>query len=84
MSRLHQVSSPTVNVKSLDFNRLESNQPVSDTHIMTAIVHVIENARSNGQTLDEVIAELMVDDALLDHESRHLLGDIVSQAWAAL
>ncbi len=58
-----------------------SDKSVSEAHIATAIIHVIESARSQGQSLDDVITELMVDDALLDHKSRHLLGDILTQAW---
>ncbi|MBT9315317.1 hypothetical protein [Leptothoe spongobia] len=61
-----------------------SSKPVSETHIATAILHVIETARSQGQTLDDVINELMTDDALLDPKSRHLLGDILTQAWNTL
>ena len=57
---------------------------MSEDHIATAIVHVIETARSQGQTLDDVISELMVDDALLDPKSRHLLRDILTQAWNTL
>ncbi|ESA35489.1 hypothetical protein N836_12345 [Leptolyngbya sp. Heron Island J] len=66
---------------------LESSSPdksVSEAHIATAIVHVIETARSQGQSLDDVITELMADDALLDSKSRHLLGDILTQAWNTL
>lgn len=61
-----------------------SVKAVSEAHIATAIIHVIETARSQGQTLDDVITELMIDDALLDPKSRHLLGDILTQAWNAL
>ena len=61
-----------------------SGASVSEAHIATAILHVIENARSQGQTLDDVIKELMADDALLDSKSRHLLGDILTQAWNTL
>lgn len=58
-----------------------SAKSVSEAHIATAIIHVIETARSQGQSLDDIITELMVDDALLDPKSRHLLGDILTQAW---
>lgn len=61
-----------------------SGNSVSEAHIATAILHVIETARSQGQTLDDVISELMTDDALLDPKSRHLLGDILTQAWNTL
>ncbi|MEM8611851.1 MAG: hypothetical protein AAGF93_07515 [Cyanobacteria bacterium P01_H01_bin.105] len=58
-----------------------SANSVSEAHIATAIIHVIETARSQGQSLDDIITELMVDDALLDPKSRNLLGDILTQAW---
>ena len=61
-----------------------SAKAVSEAHIATAILNVIETARSQGQTLDDVITELMADDALLDPKSRHLLGDILTQAWNTL
>ncbi|MBT9310663.1 hypothetical protein [Leptothoe kymatousa] len=61
-----------------------ADKSVSEAHIATAIVHVIETARSQGQTLDDVIAELMADDALLDPKSRHLLREILTQAWNTL
>ena len=58
-----------------------SDRSINEAHIATAIIHVIETARSQGQTLDDVVAELMNDDALLDPKSRHLLREIVTQAW---
>ncbi len=54
---------------------------VSDDHIASAIVSVIQSARSQGRSLEEVVAELQADDALLDQSSRQLLSDIVTQAW---
>jgi hypothetical protein len=59
-------------------------QSVSEDHIIRAIVSVIETARAKGQSLDDVIAELMADDALLEPQLRYLLTDIVAQAWAQL
>lgn len=61
-----------------------ADKSVSEAHIATAILNVIESARSQGQTLDDVITELMADDALLDPQSRHLLRDIMTQAWNTL
>jgi hypothetical protein len=65
-------------LKHLAFDR---GRPVSDDHIAGAIVSVIQSARSKGQSLDDVMVELLADDALLDQNLRHLLGDIVAQAW---
>ena len=61
-----------------------ADKSVSEAHIATAILHVIETARSQGQTLEDVITELMVEDALLDPKSRYLLRDILTQAWDTL
>ncbi len=61
-----------------------SEKSVSEAHIATAIINVIETARSQGQSLDDVITDLMADDALLVSKSRHLLGDILTQAWNTL
>jgi len=58
-----------------------TNRSVSDDHIVSAIVSVIQSARSQGRSLEEVTAELQADDALLDHNLRQLLSDIVAQAW---
>ena len=61
-----------------------SDKSVSEAHIATAILNVIETARSKGQSLEDVMTELMADDALLDPKSRYLLGDILTQAWNTL
>lgn len=61
-----------------------ADKSVSEANIATAIVHVIETARSQGQTLEDIITELMTDDALLDPKSRQLLREILTQAWKTL
>ncbi|MEM9162084.1 MAG: hypothetical protein AAGC54_03320 [Cyanobacteria bacterium P01_F01_bin.4] len=63
------------------------NKPVgcaNEAHITHAIVSVIQAARLQGQSLEEVMDELMADDALLDSDLRRLLGDVVAQAWEKL
>lgn len=59
-------------------------QPVSDEALARAIVGVIENARQKGQSLEELKAEVLADDALLDLAQRQWLSDIVAQAWDKL
>ena len=61
--------------------RTSDDQRVSDDHIASAIVSVIQSARSQGRSLEEVVEELQADDALLDQNLRQLLSDIVAQAW---
>lgn len=54
---------------------------VDDDVIVAALAGVIETAQSQGQSLDDVIAQVLADDCLLEPQMRHLLGDIVTQAW---
>jgi hypothetical protein len=52
--------------------------------IAAAIAGVVQIARSKGQTLDDLTAEVLADDRLLDRDSRRWLSDIVAQAWQSL
>jgi hypothetical protein len=54
---------------------------VSEELIAAAIVGVIQVARAKGQSLEELTAEVMNDDSLLDRQQRRWLSDIVAQAW---
>jgi hypothetical protein len=58
--------------------------PVSGELIAAAIAGVVQVARSKGQSLDELMAEVLADDALLDMEQRRWLGEIVAVAWKKL
>ncbi len=58
--------------------------PVSEEVIAAAIAGVIQVARSSGQSLDDLMAEVLADDALLDIQQRRWLGEIVAAAWAKL
>ena len=58
--------------------------PVSDELIAAAIAGVVKVARSNGQSLDELMSEVLADDALLDLEQRRWLSEIVAVAWEKL
>ncbi|MBW4464128.1 MAG: hypothetical protein KME07_01645 [Pegethrix bostrychoides GSE-TBD4-15B] len=59
-------------------------KPVSEELIATAIAGVVQIARSKGQTLEDLRAEVLADDSLLDRDSRRWLSDIVAQAWQTL
>jgi hypothetical protein len=59
-------------------------QPVNEEMIAAAIAGVVQIARSKGQTLDDLTAEVLADDRLLDQNSRRWLSDIVAQAWQSL
>ncbi len=57
---------------------------VSEELIAAAIAGVIQGARSNGQSLDDLMREVLADDALLDGQQRRCLGEVVSVAWENL
>jgi hypothetical protein len=57
------------------------NTPVSEETVATAIAGVIHLARKNGQTLEDLTAEILAEDPILDQVQRHWLSKIISQAW---
>lgn len=59
-------------------------KPINEELIATAIAGVVKIARSKGQTLDDLTAEVLADDSLLDRNARRWLSDIVAQAWRTL
>lgn len=56
-------------------------QPVDEELIAAAIAGVIHVARLKGQSLEELTAEVMADDALLDQDDRRWLSHLVKDAW---
>lgn len=54
---------------------------VDDDVIVAALEGAITAAWSQGQSLEEVTAQVLADDRLLDPAMRRLLSDIVAQAW---
>lgn len=60
------------------------SQPVSEDLVAAAIAGVIHIARSQGQSLDDLTAEVLADDNFLDHNQRRCLSSIVAEAWATL
>jgi len=59
-------------------------KPVDEELVAAAIAGVIQIARSQGQSLDDLTAEVLADDSLLDKVQRRWLSDIVTQAWTSL
>lgn len=59
-------------------------KPINEELIAAAIAGVVSIARSQGQSLEDLTAEVLADDSLLDWESRCWLSDIVTQAWKTL
>ncbi|HEY9879997.1 MAG TPA: hypothetical protein V6D29_16200 [Leptolyngbyaceae cyanobacterium] len=66
------------------YRNLEFAAPVTEDHVLAAIVGVIQAARQNGQSIEEVQAAVLADDALLEQPVRELLKDIVTEAWNRL
>ncbi|NBD32435.1 MAG: hypothetical protein GVY17_05575 [Cyanobacteria bacterium] len=58
--------------------------PVDEELIAAAIAGVVQIARAQGQTLDELTAEVLADDHWLEPSQRRWLSDIVAQAWQSL
>jgi hypothetical protein len=58
--------------------------PISDELIAAAIAGVVGLARSEGQSLEELIAQVLQEDHLLNTSQRYRLSDIVTQAWESL
>lgn len=57
---------------------------VDEELIAAAIAGVIHVARAQGQSLDDLMAEVLADDALLDIRQRRWLSEIVAVAWQRL
>jgi hypothetical protein len=57
---------------------------VNEELVATAIAGVVRIARSKGQTLEDLTAEVLADDRVLDRDSRRRLSDIVTEAWMTL
>lgn len=60
------------------------SEPVTEDLLLNAIAQVIETARSQGRSLEDVKAEVLAEDRLLDSQQRHWLSEIVTQAWESL
>ncbi len=59
-------------------------QPISEELVASAIAGVIQIARIQQQSLEDLKAELLADDHLLSVEQRLWLSDLVIQAWNSL
>jgi len=57
------------------------HQPIDDELVAAAIAGVIHLARSKGQSVEELAAEVMADDSLLDYDVRQQLSRVVYDAW---
>lgn len=56
-------------------------QPVDEELVATAIAGVIKIVRSQGQSLEELTAQVLAEDSVLDRQQRRWLSQVMSQAW---
>ena len=59
-------------------------EPIDGEIIAAAIAGIVQIARRKGQSLDELTAEVLKEDCILDGVQRRWLSQIVSQAWTSL
>lgn len=58
--------------------------PANEELVAVAIAGVINWARANEQSLDDVVQEILAEDGLLDYVQRDRLSEMIVQAWQAL
>jgi hypothetical protein len=56
-------------------------KPVDEELVAAAIAGVIKIVRAQGQSLEQLTAQVLADDSLLDREQRRWLSKVVAQAW---
>ncbi|MCC5631857.1 hypothetical protein [Nostoc sphaeroides] len=56
-------------------------QPIDEELVASAIAGVIKIVRAQGQSLEELTAQLLADDSLLDQQQRRWLSQLVAQSW---
>ncbi len=59
-------------------------QPVDEELVAAAIAGVIKIVRAQGQSLEELTAQVLADDPLLDKQQRRWLSQVVAQAWNSI
>ena len=59
-------------------------QPVDEELIAVAIAGLVNVTRSQGRSLEELTAEVLADEGLLDLKLRRWLSDVVAHAWQSL
>ena len=56
-------------------------QPIDEELVASAIAGVIKLVSSQGQSLEELTAQLLADDPMLNHQQRRWLSQLVTQSW---
>lgn len=60
------------------------NSSVNEEVIASAIAGVVQIARNQGQSLEELTAGILKDDSVLELERRKWLSELITQAWMML
>ena len=56
-------------------------EPVNEDLMLCAIAETIEISRKRGKSLEEITAEVLADDRLLDLNMRRWLSQTVAHVW---
>lgn len=56
-------------------------QPVDEELVAAAIAGLVQLGRAQGQSLEELTAQVLEEDPMLDHQQRRWLSQLVAQAW---
>ncbi|MDZ8188775.1 MAG: hypothetical protein RMX96_28480 [Nostoc sp. ChiSLP02] len=56
-------------------------KPIDEELVASAIAGVIKIVRAQGQSLEELTAQVLAEDPLLDPHQRRWLSQLVAQAW---
>lgn len=65
----------------IDSSSMTTNHSISEEMVAQAIANVVKSARYQGKSLEDLIAEVLQDDPILDSVQRQWLSKIVTQAW---
>ena len=60
------------------------NKSIDEEIIATAIAGVVQIARREGQSLEELTKDILQDDLVLDLDRRQWLSEMIIQAWEIL
>ncbi|WP_341525902.1 hypothetical protein WKK05_25470 [Nostoc sp. UHCC 0302] len=56
-------------------------KPIDEELVAAAIAGVIKVVRAQGCSLEELTAQVLADDPMLDQQQRRWLSQLVAQAW---
>ncbi|MBE9033959.1 hypothetical protein GS682_27385 [Nostoc sp. B(2019)] len=56
-------------------------KPVDEELVAAAIAGVVKIVRAQGQSLEELTAQVLADDSMLDRQQRRWLSKLLAQAW---